>query len=166
MRPWGASGRHTWAGGYPRLGTAPCYSLNLLRVTWISLSVRTGCSPQCPQGALQLERSPCSHKPSQGAAADANRASAAASSARGWNGAAAGGVRLLSGGQSLVPALEMQREGFSCPEVLSSPLCLRAGSRGEGGWAALLLNRLLLAPYAICTPTEGNQPPRGSRGDL
>lgn len=25
----------------------------------------TGCSPQCPQGALQLERSPCSHKPAK-----------------------------------------------------------------------------------------------------
>lgn len=65
MRHWGASGRHTWAEGYPSLGTAPWYSLNLPRVTWISIPVCTGCSPQCPQGALQLERSPCSHKPAK-----------------------------------------------------------------------------------------------------
>lgn len=118
----------------------------------LNIRVQPGPLPTMPAGRAPAGKAAQPQTPAKELAMMQTRAPAAPR-------AGAGAVLLLSGGHSCSDG-----EGFSRPEVLNNTLCLRAGSRGEGGCTTLLLNRLLLAPYAICTPTEAHQPPRGAEG--
>lgn len=163
MQHWGASLRHMWGGGYPSLGTVPDYSLNFVILFWISVCIHLkGLSPQMPAGrspAGKGSTAPVATNAQRRTFADANTSLSSSKQClrlKWWcSRGCPAAVRSTEPGVSFGIG-----KGFSCPEVLSNTLCLRAESRGEGGWTTMLLNRLLLTLYSICTLTEANQPLR------